>query len=278
MNQDQVKALLHALWPETGGATFTVVFSGKKSARVNGLYKPATREIIIHNRNFYAPDGAFRESGLIYTAIHELAHHVICMTAGARGKAHSSAFWATFHDLLAAAEASGAYTPPPVSEELAGLISDIKDMLAQIVEIQERVGQHLSQVQTLCQREGHRYEDIVDRNLGMLRRTAKLYHAMKLNQVPTEYGPDGARLVVASKNGEIVGACLSRGATVDQARRAAKGGDCSAAAPLDPDEQERRKAEVLRKERARLEKTIQMLERRLSAVEQELGDITPAEA
>ena len=31
---------------------FTVTMTGKESKRVNGLYKPETREILLHNKNF----------------------------------------------------------------------------------------------------------------------------------------------------------------------------------------------------------------------------------
>jgi hypothetical protein len=272
MNQDQVKEILHTLYPEPNGPLFTVIFTGKKSMRVNGLYKPATHEILIHNLNFVSPNGTFRESALLYTAIHELAHHVVDMTIGSRGKAHTSAFLAAFHDLLTKAEASGAYKAPAISDELAGVISDIKDMLEQIVAIQEKIGSLLPRVHTLCESEGIRYEDVIDRKLGMLRRTAELYRKMSGQQVPTQLGPDRARLVASSKNGEIVAVALSRGLTIDQARRTTQGGGISTTAPLDPDEQEARKLEGLRKERERLEKTIQMLEHRLSAVEKELDE------
>ena len=68
MNQDQVKSLLLRL--DRDAEEFSVTFSGKKSKKVDGLYKPDGREIIIHNENF-ANDNA-----LIYTAIHEFAHHL----------------------------------------------------------------------------------------------------------------------------------------------------------------------------------------------------------
>ena len=44
---------------------FTVTMSGKASSRVNGLYKPLTHEIILHNKNFK------NDNQLMYTAVHE---------------------------------------------------------------------------------------------------------------------------------------------------------------------------------------------------------------
>jgi hypothetical protein len=65
MNQDQVKAKLLAI--EDAPLEFSLIYSGKKSNKVNGLYKPESREIIIHNRNFSD------DNLLLYTAIHEYA-------------------------------------------------------------------------------------------------------------------------------------------------------------------------------------------------------------
>ena len=50
---------------------FTVTQTGKESKRVNGLYKPDTHEILLHNLNFKT------ETELIYTAVHEYTHHII---------------------------------------------------------------------------------------------------------------------------------------------------------------------------------------------------------
>ena len=65
MNQDQVKDMLLSL--ENNVPEFSVIFTGKESKRVDGLYKPESREILIHNRNFED------ENSLIYTAIHDIS-------------------------------------------------------------------------------------------------------------------------------------------------------------------------------------------------------------
>ena len=46
MNQDRVHEMLEAIEPAP--APFTVVFSGRTNKKVNGLYKPAKAEIILH--------------------------------------------------------------------------------------------------------------------------------------------------------------------------------------------------------------------------------------
>ena len=50
MNNEQIKEML--LQIEDTKIDFTVTMSGKESKKVNGLYKPDTHEIILHNLNF----------------------------------------------------------------------------------------------------------------------------------------------------------------------------------------------------------------------------------
>ncbi|MGP1510875.1 MAG: hypothetical protein ACTTIU_10140, partial [Treponema lecithinolyticum] len=67
MNCEQVKNILLSI--ENTDLDFEMIFSGKESKKVNGLYKPETREIILHNKNFKT------DNQLVYTAIHEYTHH-----------------------------------------------------------------------------------------------------------------------------------------------------------------------------------------------------------
>jgi hypothetical protein len=98
---EQVKKKLNAVYQAQ--FDYSVAFRRRKSNKVHGLYKHATNEIIIHNLNFV--DDNF----LMYTAIHELAHH-ICMTE--RGEVtteHTLLFYSVFHDLLESAAAKEVY-------------------------------------------------------------------------------------------------------------------------------------------------------------------------
>ena len=69
MDNDKIKEMLLNI--QESKLEFTVVMTGKESKRVNGLYKPETREILLHNKNFKT------DNELIYTAIHEYTHHLI---------------------------------------------------------------------------------------------------------------------------------------------------------------------------------------------------------
>ena len=99
MNQDKVKEILLSL--RDTSLEFSVTFTGKESKKVNGLYKPDTKEILIHNKNFK------NDNQLVYTAIHEYAHHLECEKNGGKssgGRCHTNSFWACFHSLLEEAE------------------------------------------------------------------------------------------------------------------------------------------------------------------------------
>ena len=101
MDPNGVKEALLGL--EDCGADFSVVFSGKASKKVNGLYKPYSREIVLHNRNFE------NDNQLMYTAVHEYAHHIQYTAAGGElsPRHHTAEFWACFHGLLKKAEEAG---------------------------------------------------------------------------------------------------------------------------------------------------------------------------
>ena len=94
MNQTQVKDILLQLKDDV--QEFTVIFSGKKSTKVDGLYKPLTREIIIHNKN------TEDENAIVYTSIHEFAHHVHVSSSvvPVSRRAHTKEFWAILHSLM----------------------------------------------------------------------------------------------------------------------------------------------------------------------------------
>ena len=96
MNQDAVKAALLRLRAPT--EDFSVLMTGKSSKRVNGFYRYEERTIYLHNKNFKD------DTDLIYTAIHEYAHHLLICdrpeTASAGARCHTQAFWSLFHSLL----------------------------------------------------------------------------------------------------------------------------------------------------------------------------------
>ncbi len=261
MNQDQIKELLLRL--EDTAIDFTVTMTGKKSKKVNGLYKPDTREILLHNKNFDD------ENQLVYTAIHEYAHHLQCEAEGPlrSGRSHTGAFWARFHDLLEKAEKAGLYTIGiEKSDELAALTEEIREKyLAQNGALMQGLGELLAKAHVLCRDAGVRYEDYIDRVLCLPRTAAKTAVRVSGLKVNPALGYETMKIVAAQPSAE------KRAAAEEQfmARRSPDSVKVALAKKRDDEDPKDR----LEKEKKRLEKTIAMLTSRLEQVEQSLSNM-----
>jgi len=259
MNQDQVKELL--LKVEDAPLDFSVIFSGKRSLKVNGLYKVESREIILHNKNFSS------DNLLIYTALHEYAHHLHSCSNGGRlsVRAHTQEFWAIFHGLLEKAEEKGFYSNAyNESKELSGLTREIREKyIRQNGGLFIELGRLLLKAKDLCEKEGLRFEDYIDRVLCLPRQAANsAVKSWNFNLNPA-LGADNMRFV-SSIPGEAdrkaAENALLSGKSPDSVKIALR----KALTEEDPRER-------LEKEKHRLEHTIQTLTRRLEEVNQSLG-------
>jgi hypothetical protein len=263
MNQDQVKEKLLII--EDAPMEFTLIFSGKQSKKVNGLYKPDTREIILHNRNFTD------DNLLLYTAIHEYAHHLHACAQGGKlpTRAHTSEFWAIFHGLLEKAEAKKIYrdvfAASPELTELTELIRQ-KFLLGNGSLVKE-MGMQLLRAHELCYAVGARFEDYVDRVLRIPRAAATM--AMKMHQydLDPQAGADNMRFLAGIKNDDTRMAAeyalIKEGKSPDLVKAAVR------SSPKEEDPQQR-----LEKEKQRLERTIASLNKRLEEVSRELDELS----
>ncbi len=260
MNQDQVKdALLRA---EEAKTDFSVIFSGKQSGKVNGLYKPLSREILLHNKNFES-DGQ-----LIYTALHEYAHHLHCERRphlpGAR--AHTNEFWAIFHELLEKAEQKGVYQNIfDREQEFINLTERIRSLLPKNGEIMLKFGELAVEAEALCKKHLVRFEDYIDRAVGVPRASAASAMKAAGYRLPAELGWDAMKLVAGLPKPEDRHTAIEafRGGKSQEAVR-------SLVRPVPPSDDPR---DRLDKERTRLERTIDNLKERLSRVENELAKL-----
>src|SRR5208282_1769887 len=159
LSNDQIKKALLSL--RKSEHDFTVILSGKKSSKVHGLYKPDTREIIIHNRNFK------NDNELLYTAIHEYAHHLQFTTSATpiSVRTHTTAFWNLLHTLLFEAEEKGIYINPFENiEEFRALTREIRTRcLEGSGALMKELGKLLVQAHELCEKHGTSYADYLDR-------------------------------------------------------------------------------------------------------------------
>lgn len=269
MDNETIKA--HLLEIEESKLDFTVTLTGKESKRVNGLYKPETREILLHNKNFSD------DNELMYTAIHEYTHHLINEKAieEAHGKeplkqsrVHNTEFWARFHSLLDVAEEKGFYKMDmTVSPELEKLTSEIKtEYLEANGKLMVAFGKKLAEAHRLCEEAHVRYEDYLDRVLRLPRTAAASITKVSVVPVNPALGFENMKLVSSIKESEDRAKAeemLSNGKSAETVRelmkRKVKGED---------DQKER-----LEKEKNRLTKTISELEHRLEIVEEHLASL-----
>jgi len=263
MNQDKVKEKLLAI--EDAPLEFTLVFSGKKSKKVNGLYKVQSREIIIHNRNFKTDEAG--QNLLLYTSIHEYAHHLHSCSRGGTlsSRAHNSEFWAIFHALLEKAENKKIYKDVfSVSPELLKLTDVIRNKyLKNNGELVKEMGKHLLKAHDLCTGIGVRFEDYVDRMLRIPRTAANTAIKMFEYDIAPEVGADNMRFLAGIRNSDerkAAETALIKGKSPDTVKIAVrkKSGNES---PV----------ERLEKEKTRLERTIASLNKRLDEIKRELA-------
>jgi hypothetical protein len=260
MNQDRVKELLLSI--QEPSLDFTVLFTGKQSKKVNGLYKTEAREILIHNWNFTD------DNLLLYTAIHEYAHHIHACSQGGTlsSRSHTAEFWSIFHGLLQKAEEQGVYRNVfAESPELSALTEEIrKKYLYENGSLVKDLGKQLLRAHELCSAVGARFEDYVDRVLCIPRLAAKTAMKMYQYNVNPSIGADNMKIVAGIKNEEqrmAAESALLSGKSPDEVKTKILG------KTKEEDPRER-----LAKEKLRLERTIDTLTKRLEEVERKLEE------
>jgi hypothetical protein len=258
MDRDRIKSLLLTLRDTI--EDFTVILSGKKSGKVNGLYKPDSREIILHNKNFSG------DNELMYTAIHEYAHHIQFTTAAApiSVRAHTTAFWSLFHSLLFEAEARGVYVNPFESlEDFRALTAEIKEkFIAVNGSLMKQLGALLIKAHELCEKHGTSFADYMDRALGLPRTSAQAIMKARTYDLDPRIGFENMRSLTAiSDDGRrnAAQAALMDGKSPDMVKSlyGVKGKPGGA-------------REILMAEKGRIERTIERLTARLEQIEERL--------
>jgi hypothetical protein len=271
LNNDKIKTLLLKI--ADAPMEFSVILSGKKSRKVNGIYKTDTREIILHNRNF--TNDINGENLLLYTAIHEYAHHLHACSRGGNlsSRAHTSEFWAIFHELLDKAEKKNIYqnvlTSSPDLEKLTAAIK--AKFLEENGNLVKELGKYLLKARDLCEKIGGRFEDYVDRVLRIPKLAAQTAIKMYEYDINPSIGADNMRYVANIRDEDIrEGAqkALLSGKSPDAVKTAIKSQQPSALTQTDEDMKER-----LEKEKSRIEKTIVSLRSRLKEVDTALGKL-----
>ena len=143
INQDRTKQILLQL--QETDTDFSITFSGKRSSKVNGLYRWELHEVVIHNKNFK------NDNQLIYTAIHEYSHHIMWCKYHDIGKVpgHTNEFWSIMYNLIDKAEAQGLYKKYPsdlAKEEMQTLVGKTKKIHEQIASLYRELGKTIQDI------------------------------------------------------------------------------------------------------------------------------------
>jgi hypothetical protein len=262
MNQDQIKEKLLRI--ERDIPDFSVILSGKKSKKVDGLYKPDTKEIIIHNRN------TDNNNELMHTAIHELAHHVQFSRAvkPISSRCHTTEFWNIFHSMLTKAEELRIYENVfATNEEFVKLTDTIKtQLLAKNGSIMKEFGKMLVKAKDLCDKHKVSFFDYIERVLSLPRSSAKTLIKAYSYDIPPQIGFDNMKTVARISDKDK--------------RKEAETAIMEGASPyliksnfLSPKKEEGNPVEVLMKEKKDIEKRISMLKTKLAMIQKRIEEM-----
>ena len=269
MDNETIKQTLLQIQPSE--LDFSVIMTGKESVRVNGLYNPETREILLHNKNFSS------DKNLIYTAIHEYTHHLIneeklAESGGkliSQGRVHNAAFWSKFHMLLEKAEELGIYKIDlEESPELKEITEKIRKEYIEVNgKLMQEFGRLLAKAHELCQNANIRYEDYIDRVLCLPRNSARdITRVGAVSDINPSIGFDNMKMISAIKKSDERSSAQEKilsGESPATVRSLMKN-KCQS--ETDPKQK-------LEKEKNRLTKTIAQLQQRLEFVEESLASM-----
>lgn len=187
INQEVVKELLLKLEP--CDTDFKVIFSGKKSGKINGLYKQNLSEIVIHNKNFK------NDNELIYTAIHEYAHHLMWCKYHKTEKVpkHNNEFWSIMYNLVDLAEEKGLYKKYPdesIKKEIQNLVSSAKKINEEIASLYKKLGETIREIRKETDKHEIRIEDILIRECQLSKKTAEMAEKAYAYNIDSSLGQD----------------------------------------------------------------------------------------
>jgi hypothetical protein len=265
MNQDQIKQKLLELRKDV--PEFTLIFSGKKSKKVDGLYKPETNEIIIHNKNHKT------DNELLYTAIHEFAHHIQFFENPLQktARSHNSFFWNIFHRLLMKAEELDIYVNFFKSDkEFVQLTKNIKDnYLSKHGNLMKEFGRLLLQAMELCRMKNLSFEDYLSRELLLNKNEVNNIIKISGTNIDTSVGFDNMKMLSRIKDEnvkeQIEQAMIDRRFTPQMIKEEIRNEK--------KENKETDKLKLLMNEKTRIERTIQRLETNLKQIEEKIEKI-----
>lgn len=263
MNQDTIKAKLHSIY--TTKEDYIVLFAERKSKTVNGLYNVQTKQITLYYKNFIDDSGSLNANALMYTAIHELTHHIIATEKGGHSRqAHNQQFWALFYDLVDIAEQQGIYQAQ-IDDETQKLIAEARKISAEIATLQRKLGAVLLKIHQCCHAKGIRVEDVIERKVQLTKQSANAAITSAALGISDDnvIGMDMQTAIVRASDDsrDALLYAAETGKTIAQATQESK---------KVPPSAEKNEIAVLEKKKTKIERDIQHLTVRLEEVIQQL--------
>ncbi|MDR2964190.1 MAG: hypothetical protein LBU88_00245 [Treponema sp.] len=247
---------------------FMVKFSGKKNKKINGKYISSTEEIIIYEKNFISEEGQLNETMLMYTAIHELAHHIQFTEYGQTGsRSHTKLFYSILDDLIELAEKAGIYKPV-IDAELQEMIDEAKKISCELAKLQRELGAVLVKLNDTCVNKGIRFEDIMHRKVRVSKETANKILKIQSINIPENYGIDIQEAIAGERDEykqKAMAAVAKAGKSIYQIKRA--GSSFSSGEKNSENE-----IDELIREKTRIEKTIETLSGRLREIMRKINN------
>lgn len=199
-NQQTLKEQLESICPEEHH-DFIVIFSGKESKKVDGLYHPEKMEIIIHNRNFT------EWNRLVYTGIHELAHHIEFKTRKStetNRKPHNPDYKNIQRSLLLKAIETGVYEDPfmPGSSNINKAFVEIVSLDSRIAHNRKELGKWLLHYMDYCQKHDIEFEDFSNRILGKSKKEISTLIGFYGDDINPEFGEAAMKIMKEEKDPE----------------------------------------------------------------------------
>lgn len=261
MTNEQIKSNLLKL--EANVSDFSVIMSGKQSKKVNGLYKPQTHEIILHNRNFS------NDNQLMFTAIHEFAHHLQFTSTQKpiSARVHTAQFWDIFHSLLNKAEELGLYQNLSLSHpDFMNLTERIKNQFIRPHgELIKAFGEVLLEAHSLCEKHKVNFIDYVQRVLKLTQNQALSLIKLSQTDINPAVGYENMKTLLRIRD--------------EKQRKEAEKELLGQASPFMIKMQYQTKKEepdplkALMTEKKRLERQIDNLQKRLQEIKQKLASL-----
>ena len=140
---------------------FTIEYEGKHKT-IDGLYRPETCTIVIYDENHVD------DNGIIYTALHELAHHVDITTSikPRKKQLHNTRFKSIFYGMLNDAERKKLYINPYENNPMfLNMKFKLDDLMTSIGDAKKRMGVLLQEVYELCVDNNMPFDDFMERQM-----------------------------------------------------------------------------------------------------------------